>query len=233
MAQGDNKKKIGKNCIFVMNHNQIKQMYAEDRAPAYAHVVVDFRPQKADPNRVRITAGGNLIQCPGDLTTRTADITTSKIIWNSVVSTEGTRFECLDVGSFYLETPMQRYEYMKMPLSVFPQHVRDQYDLETHAKNGFVFLEIRRAIYGLPQAGVLANKLLRKRLEPAGYYEVAHTPGLWKHISRPIQFTLVVDDFGVKYVGKKHADHLLQAIQKHYKCSIDWKVNLYCGIKLD
>jgi hypothetical protein len=139
----------------------------------------------------------------------------------------------IDIKSFYLTAPLDRYEYMKMPLAVFPQHVRDQYDLETHARNGYVYLEIRRAIYGLPQSGRLANKLLRKRLEPEGYYEVAHTPGLWKHVSRPIQFTLVVDDFGVKYVGKKHADHLLNAIKKHYQCSVDWAGDLYCGISLD
>jgi hypothetical protein len=54
-------------------------------------------------------------------------------------------------------------------------------------------MEIRRAMYGLPQAGILANKLLKQRLAKHGYYEVTHTPGLWKHISRPVQFTLVVD----------------------------------------
>ena len=48
-----------------------------------------------------MTAGGNLIKCPGDLTTRTADLTTSKILWNSVLSTEGTKFMGLDVGNFY------------------------------------------------------------------------------------------------------------------------------------
>jgi hypothetical protein len=177
--------------------------------------------------------GGNLIEYPYELTTRTADLTTSKVMWNSVISTPGSRYICADVKHFYLETPLDRYEYMKMPLAVFPQHVRDQYDLETHAKNGYVFLEIRKAIYGLPQSGRLANKLLRKRLEPEGYYEVAHTPGLWKHVSRPIQFTLVVDDLGVKYVGKKHADHLLNVIKKHYQCSVDWAGDLYCGINLD
>ena len=82
-----------------------------------------------------------------------------------------------------------------------------------HALNGFVYLEIRKAIYGLPQAGILANQLLRQRLRPAGYYEVAHTPGLWKHVTRPIQFTLTVDDFGVKYVGKEHADHLITTLR--------------------
>ena len=75
-----------------------------------------------------------------------------------------------------------------------------------------MYLEIRKAIYGLPQGGILANKQLREKLEPAGYYEVAHTPGLWRHVTRPVQFSLVVDDFGVKYVGKENAKHLIQAI---------------------
>ena len=65
---------------------------------------------------------------------------------------------------------------------------------------GQVYLEVRRAIYGLPQAGALANKQLKKFLAPDGYYEVAHTPGIWRHATRPTQFSLVVDDFGVKYV---------------------------------
>ena len=93
-------------------------------------------------------------------------------------------------------------------------------------------MEIRKAIYGLPQAGVLANKLLKKRLATSGYYEIPHTQGPWKHVSRPIAFTLVVDDFGVKYVNKKNADHLVAAIKGKYKISEDWTGSLYCGIDL-
>jgi len=89
---------------------------------------------------------------------------------------------------------------MKIQLSLFPKWMSDQYDLTKHAQNGFVYLEMRRAVWGLPQAGISANKLLRKCLLPHGYYECANTPGLWKHVSRPISFTLVVDNLGVKYV---------------------------------
>eukprot|EP00804_Cyclotella_cryptica_P011876 CCRYP_004378-RA/>CCRYP_004378-RA protein AED:0.44 eAED:0.39 QI:0/0/0/1/1/1/2/0/442 len=99
--------------------------------------------------------------------------------------------------------------------------------------NGFICLELCGAIYGLPQAGALANKLLRKRLAPHGYYEVRHTPGLWRHVTRPISFTLVVDDFGVKYVGQEHAEHLIHVLQENYMMSIDWDGKLYCGIRLD
>ena len=94
-------------------------------------------------------------------------------------------------------------------------------------------MEIRNAIYGLPQAGVLANKLLKKRLAPAGYYKMPHNPRLWKHVSRPIAFTLVVDYFGVKYGNKKKADHLVAALKGKCKISKDWTGSLYCGIDLE
>ena len=140
----------------------------------------------------------------------------------------------LDIGDFYLETPMEEYEYMIIPLHLFPQHTIDQYKLQKNAQNGQVYLEVWRAIYGLPKAGALANKQLKKFLAPDGYYEVAHMPGLWRHTTRPIQFSLVVNDFGVKYVGKQHVEHLVHCLKKHYKkVSEDWEGNLYCGITLD
>ncbi len=92
---------------------------------------------------------------------------------------------------------------------------------------------MQRTVWGLPQAGILANKLLHKRLMPHGYYKCANTPGLWKHITCQILFTLVVDNFGGQYVGKKHKDHLIWCIKKAYNLTKDWSGNLYCGITLD
>ena len=87
-------------------------------------------------------------------------------------------------------------------------------------------LKATRLFYGLPQAGKLANRQLKEHLGPAGYYEVAHTPGLFTHVTRPIQFSLIVDDFDVKYVGKEHADHLIKNPERHYdKISLDWEKN--------
>ena len=103
MAQGDNKTKCeGTNSIFVMSHDEIKQI-PKDRVVTYARIVVDFRPQKKDPNRVRMTAGGNLIKYPGELTTRTADLTTSKVIWNSVLSTKVAKFMGINIKNFIWE----------------------------------------------------------------------------------------------------------------------------------
>ncbi len=71
-------------------------------------------------------------------------------------------------------------------------------------------------------------------MAPFGYYKCINNPGLWYHVSRPISFTLVVDDFGVKYVRGQHADHLIASIRSTYKkLTEDWTGSLYCGITLD
>ena len=93
-------------------------------------------------------------------------------------------------------------------------------------------MEIQKGMYGLPQAGILANKLLRKRLAKHGYFELPHTPGMWRYIARPVWFTLVVDDFGIKYVGEEYAKHLLNVLRNNYTIETDWTGSLYCGISL-
>ena len=139
MAQGDdNTKTPGTFSIFVITHNEINHI-PQDRVFTYARLVVDFRPPKDDPNRVRITAGGNLIKYPGEITTRTADTTTAKVLWNSILSTEVARFMGLDIKNCYLGTPIDHFEYMKILISLFPAHVRQQYQLHgDRVKNGFV-----------------------------------------------------------------------------------------------
>ena len=87
-------------------------------------------------------------------------------------------------------------------------------DLET--KDGYVYVKIQKGMYGLPQAGIIAQQLLEKRLNKAGYRQSKITPGFWTHDWRPISFTLVVDDFGVKYFGKEHAEHLINVLTQHY-----------------
>jgi len=56
---------------------------------------------------------------------------------------------------------------------------------------------------------------------------------LWRHTTRPITFSLVVNNFGIKYVGKEHADHLIQCLKEKYKLTEEWTGNLYCGITLE
>jgi hypothetical protein len=121
LAQGDIKTKtIGTNAIFVMSHNDI---IAYKGKYTYARVCLDHRPQKEDPYQIRITAGGNLIKYAGELSVRSADITTAKLLWNSVVSTKDARYICIDLKNFYLTANLEYFEYMKIPLSLFPQWI--------------------------------------------------------------------------------------------------------------
>jgi hypothetical protein len=230
LTQGFNNTE-GTETIFFMSKDKIKEI-PKDRTVTYARIVVDYRPQKADPNRVRITVGGNLIDYPGKLTTRTADITTAKLLWNSSLNTPNAKFACADVGNFYLATLMERYEYMRIKADLIPDDFKTYYKLHDKIHNGYIYCEIRRGMYSLPQAGIIANQLLKKQLAEFGYFELPHTPGLWKHASRPVQFTLVVDDFGIKCVGQDHLNHLIKALKKFYEVSVDESGSLYCGITL-
>ncbi len=127
---------------------------------------------------------------------------------------------------------MERFEYMQIPIKLIPAEIIEAYNLLPKVYKDHIYVEIRRGMYGLPQAGILANQLLTKRLAPHGYEQSRHTLGLWRHKWRPILFSLVVDNFGIKYVGKQHADHLIQAIEQDYEFSKDWAGQLYCGITL-
>jgi len=199
----------------------------------YGRIVVDYRPQKDEKNRARLCAGGDkLPNLVGDLSTPTADLSTIKMLWNSVISTPGARYVTMDLKNFYLNTPMEHFQYMKLPIKTIPDEIIEKYNLKEIVNEGQVYCQIRKGMYGLAEAGILAHKLLIKRLEEHGYYPVQFTPGLWRHVWRPVTFTLTVDDFGIKYKGKQHAVHLMKTLEKYYEVSVDWSGSLFCGIKL-
>jgi hypothetical protein len=111
---------------------------------------------------------------------------------------------------------------MVINLASLPQDTIEKYDLNELAQDGKVYIKIQKGMYGLPQAGILTNELLQRNLTKDGYRPRTHTHGLWTHDTRPISFSLVVDDFGVKYVGREHAEHLMACIKKNYNISSDW-----------
>jgi hypothetical protein len=90
---------------------------------------------------------------------------------------------CLNIIKFYLTAALEYFEYMKMPLDLFPMWIVDQYNLKKQSKNGWVYLEMHRAVWGLSQAGILTNKCLRRKLAPFGYYKCVNTLSLWHHES--------------------------------------------------
>jgi hypothetical protein len=203
------------------------------RKVTYGSFVVDIKDHKEEIERTRLTVGGDQIEYPGDKSTRTAGLTMAKILINSVISTLGAKFLVIDINNFYLNTPLGRFEYMVINLASLPKKTIEKYDLIQLSLDGKVYIEIQKGMYRLPQAGILANELLQHNLAKYGYRPTQHTHGLWTHDTLPISFSLVVDDFGVKYVGREHAEHLMACIKKNYNISSDWNGGAYCGLTLD
>jgi hypothetical protein len=94
---------------------------------------------------------------------------------------------------------MSQYEYMRLKLLDMPEDVIEHYKLhDIVTPDGYIYCEIQQGMYGFPQAGIIAQELLAKRLKEHGYSQSKTTPGLWKHEWQPIIFSLVDNNFRVK-----------------------------------
>jgi hypothetical protein len=121
------------------------------RKATYARFVATERSRKTEKKRVRLTVGGNLIHYPDKVSTPSFDLTTVKILLNSVISTPHARFATFDLKDFYLGTPMVQKEYMWISISSVPQSIIDQYHLLDLVHNGFVLVAISRGMYAPPK----------------------------------------------------------------------------------
>ena len=136
----------------------------------YRKFVCDLKPNKEEKERTRLAVGGGRINYPDDCGTPTADLLTIKLLLNSTISTDGAKFMTLDIKNFYLNTPLKRFEYLKLRLTDLHDDSIEQYDLKSKATaNGYVYIEVRKGMYGLPQAGLLTQQLLTERLNKKGY----------------------------------------------------------------
>jgi hypothetical protein len=78
---------------------------------------VRYTKENDDENRTRITVGGNLICYPGNSCTNAASLELIKLMLNSVISRKGARFSCINIKKFYLDTPMEDPEYVRIKIT--------------------------------------------------------------------------------------------------------------------
>jgi hypothetical protein len=151
MAQGDTRtgQKVT-NAMFIMTHDKIKHVLRGGKSFTYGNPVIGYRSQKNKPHHIQITAGGNLITYKSSPSVHTASFDTSKLYWNSIISTKRAKYMCLDIKNFYLMAKLEYFEYMQMPLDLFPIWIQNQYNLKNLAYKGYVYLDMRRAVWGLP-----------------------------------------------------------------------------------
>ena len=87
----------------------------------YVRVLVSYRTEEKDPNRTRLTVGGDIVHYTEDCRTPTVDLLKVKLLLNSVISTPGSRYMTLEIKDFYLNTPMKQSDYMRLKLSDLPE----------------------------------------------------------------------------------------------------------------
>ena len=178
-----------------------------------------YNPQCSIKNgtdkRVRGTYGGDRSDYTGAVSANTASLETVMVLLNATVSEPNARFTTADIKDFFLMSDLARPEYMWILLTQIPDRIQSAYNVSAYSVNGKVLVKITKGIYGLPQAALLAKQRLDELLAAHGYLETP-TLCLYKHVSRPIMFTLVVDDFGIKSHGQEHLDHLLNTLRSIY-----------------
>ena len=94
-----------------------------------------------------------------------ANMLETKLLANSTISdtSKGARFMSSDLKDFFLATTMDSEEYMKVHHKYFPEKIRKRYKLDQKVtKNGYIYIKIKKGMYGLKQAAVLAYRELKK-----------------------------------------------------------------------
>ena len=165
--------------------------------------------------RIRGTIGGDRIDYPGSTAAFVATMETVRVTSNAAVS-EDAEIMTADIENFYLGTPLDRPEYMRIALKHVPPDIIERYQLQSFIHNGYLLMEITKGIYGLKQAGKLAQDMLTTHLAKHEYMQCPNTPCLFKHKTNSVAFTLVVDDFFIKYKDIKHAEHLIKSLSELY-----------------
>ena len=121
---------------------------------------------------------------------------------------------------------------MKINIKYIPDNTIKKYNLNHLIHNNHVLVKLHKTIYGLPEAGRIAQEKLYQHLEKYDYYASPDYPGIIKHKTRNIMFSLVVDDFGIKYSLKEDATHLINALRDKYDIKINWEGNKYVGFTI-
>ena len=153
LAQGVGNRIDGTNTIFFIPKSDVPP----NKRVTYGKKEVSIRPNKEETHRVRLTVGGDKLIFDGDTATQCASLTTTKIHLNSVISTKGARYACMDIKNMYYGTPMDEYEYMRIRFSEIPNEIVTQYRLDNLQHDGWVYIQVRKGMPGLKQAGKIAN----------------------------------------------------------------------------
>lgn len=189
-------------------------------------------------HRVRGTYGGNIQSYSLPLSAHVAEMEVVKTLLISIASDRANnkyaKFAHFDIKDFYLAAPLPQPEYIRLTKHQLPTEIINEFNLHQYQDNkGAVLFEINKSLYGLRQAGRVSQERLLNHLSQHDYYQDDNVPCLFHHKTRNIHFTLVVDDFGIKYFRKQDVDHLHTVLTKLYPVKVDYNATEYLGFKIN
>jgi hypothetical protein len=181
--------------------------------------------------RMRGTVGGDRTNYTSPVTARTASLEVVRSLLNSILADDAD-FMAADITDYYLGTPLLRPEFMRMSRKQVSATIIAEYGYEDYFINDMLYFQINKGMYGLPQAGLLAQNRLVAHIAEHGYTQSDLVPCLFRHATNGISFVLVVDDFGIKYKCVSGRDHLLAALRLKYKITVDMQNPTYLGMTI-
>ena len=226
----------------LMSTSTIRPIFKRDK-PA-GKVATYYNPQvkekldgKGDKSRrTRGTLGGDRCNYDGPTSSPVADISVIKLHLQSVVSDRrnhhtDTRYATIDIKDFYLGSKITEPEYVSISIKSIPAETMMEFDLQQYADNGNVLFQVDGTMYGHPVAGRIANADLVEHLAQHGYIQDPNIPSFFENSINKVSFTLVVDDFGVKYTGVENLQDLIRVLELRYIIKVDMSGKKYVGIR--
>jgi hypothetical protein len=181
--------------------------------------------------RTRGTIGGDKVNYTGEVTARTAALEVMRALLNSTLA-DNASWMTADITDYYLNTPLLRPEYMRIMRKQLSETIIAEYGWEQYFVDDMIYFQINKGMYGLPQAGLLAQQRLIAHIAKHGYTQSDTVPCLFRHATNGVTFVLVVDDFGIKYQNEAGRDHLLDTLKLLYKITEDAQGEQYLGMTI-
>jgi len=228
----------------LMSTSTIRPIYKSDKpsnksATYYNPQVKEKLDSQGDKTRrTRGTLGGDRCNYEGPTSSPVADIAMIKTHQLSVVSDRrnhhtDTRYATIDIKDFYLGSKLDQPEYVSIAVKDIPAETMIEFDLHKYAAHDHVLFQVDGTMYGHPVAGRVANADLVTHLRQHDYIQDPNIPSFFKHKTNLVSFTLVVDDFGIKYTGMDTLDDLIRVLRLKYEIKIDLTGKKYVGISID
>ena len=139
----------------LMNTATINPRHAKDIPFDRIRDITYYNPQVTEKfkdgrikRRVRGTIGGDRVNYPGEVSARTAEMEVVKLLLNSVLNTPGAKWMTTDITDFYLNTPLERKEYLRIQRKFIPDAIMEEFGFDKYMVNGSVLFEVNKGMYG-------------------------------------------------------------------------------------